>query len=476
MPAFRGRKLAFLRSIAEFIYRKEYTMNILHYSLGFPPYRTGGLTKFCMDLMTQQAADGHSVALLWPGEFLLHTRKTRIRNRGLKNGIVSFEVQNPTPVSYDEGIVETERFMEEGNQSVYDDFLKKLAPEVIHIHTLMGLHKGLLTAAKSQGIKLAFTTHDFYPVCPKVTMFRDGCACTDSTDCEHCPACNLTALSFAKIRILQSGVYRLLKDNPVVKKLRKQHRDAYLSEEKLKQTDPEKAVKTAADYQKLRKFYNDLLEQMDVIHFNSSVTQADYNRYFCLQNSKQVLIPITHGHIQDHKRKKQFGEKLRITYLAPASAAKGFYMLKEALDTLWNDAHNGRQDFCLNVHFSVEEQIPYLNSIGRYHYGQLEEIFEKTDILVAPSIMHETFGYTVLEALSYGVPVIISDNLGAKDVLPDGGGIVIGNITAEKLAEVIRNLDAKRLQDMNEVIVNTMQLPSVATMSRQIIACYGAEK
>ena len=29
-------------------------MKILHYSLGFPPYRSGGLTKFSMDLMREQ--------------------------------------------------------------------------------------------------------------------------------------------------------------------------------------------------------------------------------------------------------------------------------------------------------------------------------------------------------------------------------------------------------------------------------------
>ena len=46
-------------------------MKILHYSLGFPPYRTGGLTKFCMDLMKEQVKEGHEVSLLWPGEIRL---------------------------------------------------------------------------------------------------------------------------------------------------------------------------------------------------------------------------------------------------------------------------------------------------------------------------------------------------------------------------------------------------------------------
>ena len=43
-------------------------MRILHYSLGFPPYRTGGLTKFCLDLMIEQKNEGDEVALLWPGQ------------------------------------------------------------------------------------------------------------------------------------------------------------------------------------------------------------------------------------------------------------------------------------------------------------------------------------------------------------------------------------------------------------------------
>lgn len=39
-------------------------MRMLHYSLGFPPYRIGGKTKFCMDLMHQQMNMGHEVALM----------------------------------------------------------------------------------------------------------------------------------------------------------------------------------------------------------------------------------------------------------------------------------------------------------------------------------------------------------------------------------------------------------------------------
>lgn len=447
-------------------------MNILHYSLGFPPYRTGGLTKFCVDLMTQQAADGHTVSLLWPGEILVFFEKTFIKQHRKKNGISSFEVINPTPVSYDEGILEIEEFTKEGTLSVYLDFLKKLAPDVIHVHTLMGLHRSFLVAAKNLGIRLVFSTHDFFPICPKVTMFREGSSCKNVRSCESCAECNLTALSLNQITILQSGIYRIAKDSPLVKKLRKQHRDSYLSGETSKKLHPAHRERTAADYQHLRAFYKNLLELMDVIHYNSSVTRDIYNTYFQLTGPNDVLIPISHAHIQDCKRVKQFGDNLRITYLGPASAAKGFFLLKDALDILWNDPQSGRQDFCLNVFFSPTEKPPYMKTHGRYHHGDLADIFDHTDILIAPSIWHETFGYTVLEALSYGVPVLISDSVGAKDIIPDGGGIVIPDITSEKLAEALRHIHAEQLQKMNTVIINQMNVPSLISMSNAITSCY----
>ena len=45
-----------------------------------------------------------------------------------------------------------------------------------------------------------------------------------------CNICNKTALSISKIRILQSPIYRVLKNTHIVKLLRKGHRDNFLGE------------------------------------------------------------------------------------------------------------------------------------------------------------------------------------------------------------------------------------------------------
>ena len=183
------------------------------------------------------------------------------------------------------------------------------------------------------------------------------------------------------------------------------------------------------------------------------------------------VISISHADIQDHRKIKKFTQdKLRITYMSPASAGKGYFVLKNALDRLWES--KSRQ-FSLNVFFELEEIPSYMNTHGRYDYSDLEKIFDETDVLVAPSIWYETFGYTVLEALSYGVPVIVSDHVGAKDIIPDKGGIIIENMDEEKLYEIIRGLTSGKLVEMNANIVKHGSIMTVKNMTDEIMSkCY----
>lgn len=303
-------------------------MKILHYALGFPPYRTGGMTKFCMDLIQQQKKDGHHVALMWPGQMGFVLKKVSVNDRGIvtldgvSSNIHSYEVINPLPVSYDEGISDFPTFMKDGGKEAYSRLLEMYKPNVVHIHTLMGLHRSFLKEAKRQGIRLVFTAHDFFPICPKVTMFRHGTVCSSIQSCAECGVCNATALGIKKIRVLQSPVYRRLKDSSFVKKLRKWHRDGYLSEST--SDDMAEPVGNANDFKGLRAYYYSLLKLMDIIHYNSTVTKAAYESVFKLPNS--CMISITHADVADHRRLKDFSEtNLRIRYLGQYGGAKGFF-------------------------------------------------------------------------------------------------------------------------------------------------------
>ena len=137
-------------------------------------------------------------------------------------------------------------------------------------------------------------------------MFRHDNVCKKVDSCGDCPLCNSTALNLNKIHLLQSRQYRILKDSYLIKKLRKSHRDNYLSEETADNSN--KVIGNPFDYKKLRKYYSDILQMMDTIHYNSSITKMVYEKFFTLPSN--TIIPVTHCDINDNRVIKNFNHKI----------------------------------------------------------------------------------------------------------------------------------------------------------------------
>lgn len=432
-------------------------MTILHYFLGFPPYRSGGMTKFACDLMEAQVKDGENVIALWPGRmnFILPP-KVKIKKRKNVNGIENYEIINPLPIPLDEGIKNISMFVKECNCNIYIKFLEELKPDAIHIHTLMGIHKEFVDAAKKLRIKTVFTTHDYFGICPKVILYKSSGVCDNDNNCKDCVKCNQSSLSVKKIKIMQSPLYRKFKNIKLIELLRKKHRNNFF--DKGKQNFIEEGYKDdeSKEYEKLRKYYVGILENIDVIHFNSNLTKEVYLRY--IRPISYKVITISHKNIED-KRKNKFikSNKVRFTFLASTKPYKGFYMLKEVMDELYSEKKDG---FELNVYssFISNKKEKYINLYkDGFKQDELENIFLKTDVLIAPSLWYETFGFTVLEALSYGVPVIVSENVGSKDIVKDAGIVVKANDKNE-LRKAIEICTKEKIQELRNNALGKIQI------------------
>lgn len=119
----------------------------------------------------------------------------------------------------------------------------------------------------------------------------------------------------------------------------------------------------------------------------------------------------------------------------------------------------------LKMFNTVPDERKYLKVVENgFTQSDLPEIMSNTDVLVATSIWYETFGFTVLEALSFGIPVIVSDHVGAKDIVGNAGIIVkAGDISELKnviealindpdnLSKLKDNAKKKRSKDMEAV-------------------------
>ena len=104
----------------------------------------------------------------------------------------------------------------------------------------------------------------------------------------------------------------------------------------------------------------------------------------------------------------------------------------------------------LRVFFPIDNPSKYMIIEPKgFNQADLKAIFDNTDVLVVPSIWYETFGFTVIEALSYGVPVIVSNHVGAKDLVGENGIIFeAGNVCA--LKTILLSMDEKKLYCLNK--------------------------
>ena len=151
---------------------------------------------------------------------------------------------------------------------------------------------------------------------------------------------------------------------------------------------------------------------------------------------------------------------MKLTYLGPNEIYKGYNLIIDVMDVIY-------KEFSKNITLEIYGKINSVNEIernnininGTYKYSDLKNIFKNTDVLIVPSIWYETFGFITLEALSYGVPVIVTEKVGSKDLLDinhKAKGIVVKD-DIQEIVDVIKNIYSNKyiLSSLNENIFNS---------------------
>jgi glycosyltransferase involved in cell wall biosynthesis len=391
-------------------------MKILHYSLGLPPYRSGGLTKYATDLVQSQKSKGDTVSLLFPGDYTFWKKPTmKIVQEPSSFGVAIFELKNPTPVPLLHGVKNPSDIYKPSQKISNQDlefFYNLIQPEVFHIHTLMGLPLELVVFLKEKGVKIILTSHDYYGLCPKVNFINEKKEICDTPNGKNCAICNSTSSSSLFLR-LRNSKYVLKHKDKFNKGVQNKIKEAEITT-----TSALPTRKEINEYEALLEYYNQYYKQIDCIHFNSEVTKQVYQNF--ITPNQSVVIPITHKGIKDHRKVKVFNAShIRFGFIGDTSQYKGFPMLKKALCEL---EKTGVTNWSLNVWggaVGIDEDCNKIEYKGKYEAGYLRVVFDQMDVLIVPSLWKETFSLITLEAVSYGIPVLVSSNVGAKDIVKE---------------------------------------------------------
>lgn len=151
-----------------------------------------------------------------------------------------------------------------------------------------------------------------------------------------------------------------------------------------------------------------------------------------IDDNKLVVIPYGCDTSLFHPLKRIENGRFRVIYVGRISIKKGTHYLIDALKKI--------KDIDLLMIGKVDDELKNyminlpdnINHIEYIPNNKLNKYYSNSDVFVLPSLS-DSFSLATLEAMSAGLPVIVSENVGAKDFIENGkNGFIIP----------IRNVDA----------------------------------
>jgi glycosyltransferase involved in cell wall biosynthesis len=265
-------------------------------------------------------------------------------------------------------------------------------PDVIHTHSLVGLSVGIWRLARRRGIPIVHTLHDYQLLCPRGTMFRRGAPCPG-----QCGSCRVMTTRRRRASALPDTVIGISRF------ILSAHRERG--------------------------------------YFPAAAAELIPNG---------VRMPACHG------ARREARVPLRIGFLGRLHPSKGIETLLAALAHLPRDRYRAKLAGSGGAEYtaSLRRRAEGL-SVEFLGWVPAEGFYGEIDVLVVPSAYAEPQGLVLIEAASFGVPVIYADRGGLGEtgqVFP--GFVAFDPAREDGLAQALAPLvdDPARLRRLSEAI------------------------
>ena len=267
-------------------------------------------------------------------------------------------------------------------ERIAHEILEKAKPDLLHTNTIVGQTGSIWRAARERKIPVLHTLRDYFLLCPRTTLLRSS-----GVDCENAPW---------PCRILRSG--------------------------KLPAT-----------------------ECVDAVTAPSRFVLEKHTDAGAFPDALREVVPNACERILEDLPERTGEGETRGLYLGQIDHHKGIGLLIEALEALLGEeSHDLEFDFAGAGPMEGELRrfcSRYPDRV-RFHgmvAGDAKaELLSRAHFVTVPSVWNDNFPRTMLDAFSYGLPVIGTRRGGIPEVVRDGvDGILIDPDPAE-LAGAIR--------------------------------------
>lgn len=359
---------------------------VLHLSSLYPPHIVGGAERSVSMLAEAQAAAGWDVAAacLTPGEAVEETR----------NGVAVFRLPHGNDFWLEDWLEHGQRarewakFKQQANFAIERRFgvvIDRFRPDIVHTHSLVDISTRVWHAARRRGVPIVHTLRDFDLLCAASSMYRGDGPC---------------AGRHLKCRVL---TFTKQFDQRLV------------------------ASVTAVGEEVLTRhlhhgFFRHVAPERRRVIWNTAQVEGVGEAYV----KPPLAGPVTFGYLGRISPEKGVDTLLRAARLLPATG--------------WRLLIAGAALGPIEPYHALAEGLP-VEFIG---FERPKALFDRIDVLVAPSLWAEPLGRTVLEAYQAQVPVIGARSGGIAEIIADDAWLVPPGDVAALAARMRRVLDEGR--------------------------------
>jgi len=267
----------------------------------------------------------------------------------------------------------------------YNPFNKKIVdvldiekPDVVHTNNLAGFSVNVWKLAKERDIKVVHTLRDYYLLCPKSTMFNEKLNMNCKKQCWACKIYSIPKKEISKYVDVVIGISKFI--------LNKHLEYGYFKNAK------KEVIYNSVEIPKIFTKKEKLTDKIIFGYVGSLSSNKGIE--FLLKNFNKINIPNVKLYVYGKGITKVYEIQLKKKYKSDKILFKGF-------------------------------QKP-------------EKIYTNIDILIVPSLWNEPFGRVVIEANSYGIPVLASNRGGIPELIENGKNGYIFDINNENFIEKLK--------------------------------------
>jgi glycosyltransferase involved in cell wall biosynthesis len=353
----------------------------------------------------------------------------------------------------------------------FADFLQRERPDLVHLHSGYLMSASIVAATKQQFLPLVVTLHDFWFVCPRITLLKPtGVVCRVPKNVAECAWClAMDKRRFRWPELASRGAAGVLAQALL----------ASPAGAGLLGIQPD-----AGEIARRRRVLIEALKQADLI-----LSPSEFLRGIFVEQGidpAKILysrLGLDSGHWNVSSAADRMPSRhLRFSYIGQLVPHKGVHLLIAAFNRLSHSRRPARLIIYGNTSafpryaqrlYAMAKHNPAIELAGQFENREVANILRQTDVLVVPSIWYENSPVAILEALTTGTPVVGSNLGGIPELVQhDVNGLLY---QAGSVADLARQL--QRLSDEPGLVARlASQVRPARTIDDEmegIVALYG---